>query len=356
MKRIFVLCDGTWQSELNNTPTNVAQFMKLLGRQGPDGTEQIVIYNKGVGANVNLSERISGGAFGEGLEEIIEAAYVNLASNYQTGDEVYLVGFSRGAYTVRSLAGLIRACGLLPPKNLVDQAKKAYKLYRDKTSAVDNPSQQNFRRENESVQIPIKALCCFDTVGAMGIPAIFPFTFISKFMPFKHAFHDTQLNRLIENAFHAIAIDEHRKLFMVTPMDPSPNNTDQRVVQAWFPGDHTCVGGGADVKMANSALLWMISELKKLGVAFDNDIIRQLKTDPMAEYQDSASGLWNPFTYLPKALRPVARISHAIHRSGAFRLLGSNDYHPRNISPEIQTDILMANNNAPSDLQVLDIP
>jgi uncharacterized protein (DUF2235 family) len=107
MKRLIVCCDGTWQSLANVDPTNVAKLARAVKlKSEKDNIPQILYYDDGVGTN-GLIDRIMGGAFGKGLDLVIADAYRFLCMNYSIGDEIYFFGFSRGAYTVRSLAGLI---------------------------------------------------------------------------------------------------------------------------------------------------------------------------------------------------------------------------------------------------------
>lgn len=352
MKRIFVLCDGTWQSAMQPTATNVLELDTLLARRDSNGIVQVILYNDGVGVSSVRMPHLTGGAFGTGLDDIIRRSYENLLSNYEKGDEVYLVGFSRGAYEVRRLAGMIRASGLLPPKNIT-HSRRAWELFKDRSEPVDGQAAIEFRRNYESTIIPIKALFCFDTVGDYGIPAI-----ISQFNQLHpaDAFHDTLLSRCIENAYHAMALDEHRQAFMVTPMEPSPNSRTQVVKQVWFPGCHSDVGGGdgRTVKLANGPLLWMVSEFERLGVAFDEAAVNKTKADPDIEFYDSASGF--PFGFLPKEPRPVRRISTHFHHSVFERLMDLQlDYEPSNIDPEMRLKIKRAGQNAPKNAQVLTI-
>ena len=106
MKRLIVCCDGTWQKLANSCPTNVVKIAQAIKPVASDGTPQIVFYDEGIGTGDEIN-RITGGAFGWGIDQNIQDAYRFLCLNYEAGDEIYLFGFSRGAYTVRSLAGLL---------------------------------------------------------------------------------------------------------------------------------------------------------------------------------------------------------------------------------------------------------
>jgi len=357
MKRIFVLCDGTWQSELNRTDTNVMHILRLLKTVGEGGIVQVSLYDAGVGSGEDIASHITGGISGIGLDDIIMNSYTGLADNYEAGDDVFICGFSRGSYVARSLAGLIHKAGLLPRERL-DKADDAYSLYRNRDEAVDGPAADQFRRINSSPQITIKALCCFDTVGAMGFPDPYPIWPIGKLVEDankKYEFYDTNLSRLIEYGLHAVSIDERRKTFMVTPMDRSPNCPDQVVKQVWFSGCHSDVGGGqaSTVKLASVALKWMIGEMEALGTSFDQAAVAQIQTDPTIPFPDSASGL--PFGMLPKEHRPIVGSPKLFHRSVFERLVKVKDYMPVNVEPAVRAALIEAGNANPV-LSVIEVP
>ena len=131
-----------------------------------DGIPQIVFYDAGLGT-AGGTDRLMGGAFGSGIDNNIQQLYTFLSHNYEEGDEVYMFGFSRGAYTVRSLAGFIHECGLCR-RNALGQVEEAYELYR-KNLGPNAPELVKFREENGD-RIPLELVLCFDTVGSLGIP------------------------------------------------------------------------------------------------------------------------------------------------------------------------------------------
>lgn len=273
-KRLIVCCDGTWQHLGNSTLTNVAKFAQAVAPIGEDGTPQIVFYDEGIGTELT-SNFLSGGAFGRGIDYHIQEAYSFLALNYNPGDEIYLLGFSRGAYTVRSLAGFIYNSGLLK-RERINQITKAYELYRDRTLHPDqSPELVNFR-QNNGERVPIKFLGCWDTVGSLGIPNLLPFRLVRKSFNQRYAFHSPKLSSIIEHARHAIAIDEPRQAFSLTPMEQGEaGKNTQTLKQVWFPGNHGCVGGGDEryKGFSDAALEWMIQEAEELGLALKPDYI-----------------------------------------------------------------------------------
>lgn len=273
VKRLIVCCDGTWNSLGMACPTNVVKFSQACKPIAADGTPQILYYDEGLGTSRFVVDKVMGGAFGWGIDENIQDAYRFLCLNYTDGDEIYLFGFSRGAYTVRSLAGMIYCSGLLPHQH-IPQISIAYELYRARgdENAPSKDKATHFRQQYGSRQIDITLLGCWDTVGALGIPQLWPAIPINDTFNRKYRFHDDQVNRKIQHALHAMAIDERRKPFDVTHMKPSENANTQ-IKEVWFPGNHGCVGGGtADLTgLSDAALQWMVDEIAQfgLGLAFD---------------------------------------------------------------------------------------
>lgn len=236
----------------------------------PDNVPQIVFYDGGVGTEGSGVDRIMGGATGVGIDLNVQQLYTFLAMNYDEGDEIYMFGFSRGSYTVRSLVGMMNEAGLLYRSEL-DFIKEAYDLYRDNVD-IESEVAQKFRKEH-SRRVPITLLACFDTVGALGIPkfAPFPFSLISNTE--KYRFHDTKLCETIENAIHAVSIDEDMIPFAPTLMAPHANVGSKQLTQKFLAGRHGGVGGGTETTepLARNALKFVVEEMERrgLGLAVD---------------------------------------------------------------------------------------
>src|SRR4028118_266391 len=243
MKRLVICCDGTWQQLANPYPTNIVKLAQSVKPIASDGVPQIVFYDEGVGTDSN---KLLGGATGLGIDRNIEDAYRFLSLNYIAGDEIYLFGFSRGAYTVRSLAGMIYCSGLLS-RRYITKASEAYELYRNRGIKPNDEEAKSFRKDyvkDNGERVPITLLGCFDTVGALGIPLVPAFRKFEGQLKARYKFHDTTLNKDVENAVHAVAIDEIREVFDVTLMTKNPDAPNQKLRQVWFPGEHGCIGGG----------------------------------------------------------------------------------------------------------------
>ena len=164
-----------------------------------------MFYDPGLGTAGGLSDRIMGGSVGDGIDRNIQQLYTFLALNYDEGDEIYMFGYSRGAYTVRSLAGLIYDAGLVR-RDQVQWVAEAYQLYRDDVGP-DSERAVAFRGAHGS-RVPIKLVACFDTVGALGPPLG---GILQRFNDSRYGFHDTVLGENIENGIHIMSIDEDRR-------------------------------------------------------------------------------------------------------------------------------------------------
>jgi uncharacterized protein (DUF2235 family) len=209
-KRIAFCADGTWQTATNRT--NVYRFYKALTLSA----DQMPFYDEGVGADGNPIIAVAGGAFGTGLWEKVKRGYSKFAHVYEKGDDLYLFGFSRGAYTARSVAGMIATVGL-PTQNFTDElVETAFSAYR---AITDEERKEHLDKlKNCNMFVPdIQMVGVWDTVGALGIPAIF-----GGVDPVVYGFLNRNLSPRVKNAYHALAIDEKRAQFQHTLWDTTP--------------------------------------------------------------------------------------------------------------------------------------
>lgn len=280
-KRLIVCCDGTWNSLLGARDatglTNVARLYLSLPPTGADGARQITEYVPGVGTGP--FERLRGGAFGFGLSRRVKQAYRFLVDNYEPGDELWFFGFSRGAFTARSTAGFVRKCSILRREE-AGRVGEAYRLYRARgpRNHPDADGPRAFRERYGHPAMRIRFVGVWDTVGALGFP-------VSQWNPLgalnaRWAFHDTTLSSWVEQARHAVAIDERRGPFRPTLWQLSEKSTpmSQTLQQAWFCGVHSDVGGGIRAKpgddgdaagLSQVAFAWMLREAESAGLAVD---------------------------------------------------------------------------------------
>jgi uncharacterized protein (DUF2235 family) len=321
-KRLIVCADGTWNDEDGGgAPTNVAKLHGCLQTHYVEGLDQWVYYHSGVGTR--WRERFSGGAFGAGINRNIIDCYTFLVENYKPGDELYFFGFSRGAYTVRSLAGLIRNSGIVCDRGQIQQAFELYRSRRPK----DHPSAPKaiaFRREHAHVtrahvssgadsdayqnSPEIKFIGVWDTVGALG----YPLPFFAALKPLLSLlgmnwwFHDTDLSTTVKYAYHALAIHERRSDFTPTlwtrQVDDAnqPKRPDQILEQVFLPGVHCDVGGGyGGAALSDVAYRWMVEKAAATGLMFREDARKagmRLAPGPLGRLHDSFTGaflLWD---------------------------------------------------------------
>ncbi len=327
MKRLVICCDGTWQQLTSAYPSNVVKLAQSVKPIASDGIPQVIFYDPGIGTD---SQKILGGATGVGIDTNIEDCYRFLSLNYVDGDEIYLFGFSRGAYTVRSLAGMIYCSGLLDRPH-VTKTHEAYELYRDRGIKPRDQKAVEYRA-TYGASVPITLIGCFDTVGALGIPGIPAFKKFNDQLNKRYRFHDTTLNRKIQNGLHAVAIDEIREIFDVTRMKKHPEAENQRVIEKWFPGEHGCVGGGTQEHsgLSDAALQWMIDSTRNLGLGLDFDT-SVIPTGINPNYKCDFKNDVGFFKLAGIKFRDVGDVVEDIHDSTLNRLKSRKDYRPKNL-------------------------
>jgi uncharacterized protein (DUF2235 family) len=268
MKRLVVCCDGTWDvpqrtDEGVPSPSNVSKLYDAVAPEAPDGTKQVPFYEPGVGSR--RREHLRGGAFGFGLSRNVRECYGFLIEKYEPGDELFFFGFSRGAFTARSTVGFVRNSGILLREN-ADRIDEAFQLYRDRDEATKpgGATAQDFRGKYSHPDTRIHFVGVWDTVGSLGVPLNIPF--LTK----RWSFHDTNLSTWVDNAFHAVAIDERRKPFRPTLWTQKDPTAGQTLEQVFFSGVHCNIGGGyRDTGLSDIALLWMAGHANQAGLALD---------------------------------------------------------------------------------------
>ncbi|MDF5720751.1 MAG: DUF2235 domain-containing protein [Rhizonema sp. PD37] len=329
MKRLVVCCDGTWQQLSNPCPGNVIKMAQAVKATASDGTPQIVFYDEGVGTD-SQATKLMGGIAGLGIDKNIQDGYRFLSLNYVPGDEIYLFGFSRGAYTVRSLAGMIHCSGLQDRAHIT-KAPEAYELYRKRDVKPKDAEAIKYREENGD-RVPITLLGCFDTVGALGIPPLPAFKQVQEQLHQRYKFHDTTLNTCIHNALHAVAIDEIREAFAVTPMKKNANAENQRLLEVWFPGGHGCVGGGTEENkgLSDAALQWMIDSIGKLELGLELDP-SAIPTGINPDYNCTFKNAPGIFKLSGIKYREVSDNIEELHESTIKRWQNFKDYRPKNL-------------------------
>ena len=372
----IVLCsDGTGNSTIKNRGTNVHKLYEALDiAPSADQSRQIGFYDDGVGTGSLKFMRALGGAFGFGFARNLRDLYMSLCRVYRPGDAIYLFGFSRGAYTVRGLAGLIAACGIVPGSALSEGDLRravgdAYRVYR-RGYRPDNPENRRdataraeaFRKHYGAYEpgnpVRITFIGVWDTVGAVGFPdGTLPKRILWILSGYRVPwFKNYYLNPIVDRACHALAIDDERRTFHpelwdehVPPDSPIPKHKrvtgrdgkerDARLEQVWFPGVHSNVGGGY-VKHGISlvTLDWMMRRAHAAGLRFstlDSEMYveRQNAHDKL---YDSRAGLGAYYRYRPRDIGGICQErgieDPRIHVSAIDRVaLRTEGYAPGNV-------------------------
>ena len=314
-KRLIVACDGTWMNSDNGferdtllpwdhsghlqVPSNITRICRAVLPRSVDGHNQIVYYQAGVGTEESWWDQLYGGSTGAGLSENIREAYAFLATNYLPGDEIFLLGFSRGAFTARSIAAMIANVGLLTVEGMVEfyaifkdwehQLDPLYesqwpdKPFPNKPKVKDPAYREELARLGMTrLGIDIRAVAVWDTVGALGVPKIGLLQSKSD----EYAFVDTKVPPNVEHAFQALALDEYRKPFGPSLWDrPEGQQYPKVLKQCWFPGVHSNVGGSYDdTDLADITLAWMMAQLYPF-IDFDLAYIPRQRQSIIKHYQ-----------------------------------------------------------------------
>lgn len=346
-KKIVICCDGTG-NQISNQLSNVLKFYRVIQKSD----DQLVYYSPGVGtvgdydswqlAKQKVRE-VLGLATGYGLDANVLDAYRFLCTHYEDNDEIWLFGFSRGAYTVRVLAAFVYVIGLLKPGqlNLADYAFTAYKkashdsrkankiadedalraAASDAEIAAGLPAAWEFRRVAASRAVTIKFIGVWDTVASVIVPRP------DRLLLDLQSLRFTRTNPGVEIFRHAISIDERRRMFRLHPWnEPQTFKTNpfnnknwkpQDTRQVWFAGVHADIGGGypeAESGLSKFPLLWMINQAKGAGLKTSTAMVNHLvlghmrkdsprvyvPPDAQAELHRSLKGFWWILEIIPK--------------------------------------------------------
>lgn len=342
-KRIVVCADGTWnrpEKDLEkDVPSNVLRIARAIEPMGDDHMPQQVFYDWGVGS---YYDPIVGGLAGKGLNKNIMDCYRYIVQNYSPGDEVFLFGFSRGAYTVRSLCGLINNCGIIKRTD-AHLIQKAFTHFKTSGNVYkpEGEASVEFRQAHSHASREVTFIGVWDTVGALGIPFS-----VLGLLDSKDEFYDTKLGANVSIARHALAIDERRSDFEPTIWLPR-SGIDLK--QVWFAGVHGDVGGAYEPenqggsRLSDISLDWMMREAEAAGLKLEAHLRQNLRPSPTATLHQSLDGLYrlrSPFD------RPIdhGKGTVLLHSSVKQRYDRCPDYRPKNLEEYI------SNHGWPDDL------
>ncbi|KAF2672835.1 hypothetical protein BT63DRAFT_409907 [Microthyrium microscopicum] len=321
-KKLVVLCDGTWQNSdygwekdswspfdhgHPQVPTNVTRLGRALLPESSDSHPQIISYHAGVGSSSwSITDHLLGGGLAYGISSNIRDAYVFLVDNFMeaaphVSDQIFLVGFSRGAFTARSIGGMISSIGLLhkdamqyfyyifqdyemagaDKPHYTPMIKKAFPDFHVESSVSDAARfLEDYKKElvkrNLTRIVDIEAIAVWDTVGTLGLP-VTPVLQKIGLPSAIHAyrFYDTGISERVRHAFHAMALDERRSAFNATVWERQADNKTTILKQVWFPGAHSNIGGGYENQaMADISLAWMMDQLDPF-LDFDKNYLKK---------------------------------------------------------------------------------
>ncbi|MEP4547394.1 MAG: DUF2235 domain-containing protein [Saccharospirillum sp.] len=334
MANIIVCADGTWnrpEEDLEEDhPSNVLRLARAITpEQG--GQRQHVFYDWGLGS---YHSKLSAGATGRGIHKNIVDGYRYIVQNYHPGDRIYLFGFSRGAYTVRALSGLINNCGILKRVD-APLIAEAWKIYKSPV-ARNSPSGANavaFRQRHAHSTRNVHFVGVWDTVGSLGIPFS-----LMGLLDSHDEFYDTKMGANVAIARHAIAIDEQREDFEPTVWLPRPG-VDLK--QVWFAGVHSDVGGsyppdkGTGLLASDVPLSWMIKEAKAAGLSVESHLESGLTDGVRARLHKTRKHVYRLKRPLHRELQPKDRPIR-IHPSVKARYLADSQYRPKQLTALVE--------------------
>jgi uncharacterized protein (DUF2235 family) len=363
-KNIIICADGTGNTTVKGRGTNVFKLYEAVDQNGhrfdDTAVQQVAIYHDGVGTESLKWVRIFGGVFGWGLSRNVKQLYGELARVYDRDDRILLFGFSRGAFTVRTLAGLVTSCGILDPSRYSTNygfrraIRQAYRFYRRKYQTVfsrmlrgtvtieDKELRTRFSVGIEAFADPdrriIEFIGVWDTVDAVGSP--FGFADIINSMVYRFKFPDTTLSPEVAHACQALALDEPRQSFKPVMWCEEPGDAS-RIEQVWFAGSHSNVGGGYPRQgMSLVALDWMMRKAEAHGVRFlpQHRLLYQDGTDVDDKMYDPRAGLGMFYRWQPRNVAELCRrnnVAPKVHRTVFQRIARNTEgYAPGSVPPD----------------------
>ncbi len=373
-KNIVICSDGTGNTTSKGRGTNVFKLFEAVDvhghRSSPFSSRQVAFYDDGVGTEPWKPIRLLTGALGLGLSRNVKELYADLARAYEPGDQIYLFGFSRGAFTVRTLAALIAGCGIVDWAQcasddiLTQRVEAAYEAYRERYQTdlsrwvlgeTRRPTAAERARTGFRAQYPvlhpvrIRFIGVWDTVDAVGLPIAHAAEFINRFI-YRFKFPDLKLSAQVDRACHAISIDDERHTFHPVMW----GGEDRRIEQVWFAGVHSNVGGGYPKQgMSLVALAWMLKRAEQADLRFvaadrahywDHQNVHD-------KLYDSRAGLASYYRYKPRDIGKMCEQHHVtpeVHLSAIERILqGTDGYAPGNVPRSLE---IVATEPEPRDL------
>jgi hypothetical protein len=360
-KNIVICSDGTGNSAVKDRGTNVFKIFESIDLNGhrlnPNLDPQVPIYDDGVGTEDFRPLKIFAGVTGWGLSRNVKQLYKELCRIYDPDDRIFLFGFSRGAFTVRTLAGFIVQCGIIDAqkqptaKALDDCVNRAYKAYRRcyqtalmrlLRGAATNTATEEFKvRFCYAQQTRIHFIGVWDTVDAVGLP--FHTSDLINALIYRFKFPNQRLSDQVDHAYHALAVDDDRHSFHPLLWDQRASSPGklQKIEQVWFAGAHANVGGGYPKQgLSLTALYWLMTKAQSAGLRFIPDEYGYYRDHANVDDKlyDPRAGLGVFYRWKPRDVAQLCRengVTPAIHLSVIERIAhGTEDYTPGNLPPD----------------------
>ena len=359
-KNIIVCSDGTGNTAIKGRGTNVFKIFEAIDlnshRYDPSRDPQVAIYDDGVGTESVKLLKLLGGVFGVGLSRNVRQLYKELCRIYDPGDRIYLFGFSRGAFTVRTLVGLIHYCGILKTAELHDNSEleqlvnDAYRGYRRRyrtklmTALVGEPDLDELARlkqERSHGKEHIELVGVWDTVDAVGLPFPMFASFVNATL-YQFKFPSSVLSPIVKRAYHALAIDDERHSFepLLWTETGAEQANAQVIEQVWFSGAHSNVGGGYPKQgMSLVALDWMMKHAQDAGLRFigSERMYYREHTNVDDKLYNPRAGLGRFYRWQPRDIAKLCqdKCRPKLHMSALERAAhGTEDYAPGNLPPQ----------------------
>jgi uncharacterized protein (DUF2235 family) len=360
-KNIVICSDGTGNSAIKDRGTNVFKIFESIDLNGhrfnPKLEPQVPIYDDGVGTEDFRPVKIFAGITGWGLSRNVKQLYKELCRIYDPGDKIFLFGFSRGAFTVRTLAGFIVKCGIIDAQkqptaeafdNCVNRAYKAYRsCYRTalmrllRGEATDTATEEFKVRFCYAPQTRIHFIGVWDTVDAVGMP--FHISDFINAVIYRFKFPNQRLSEQVDHAYHALAVDDDRHSFhpLLWDQQASRPGKSQKIEQVWFAGAHANVGGGYPKQgLSLTAMHWLMTKAQNAGLRFIPGEYEYYRDHANVDDKlyDPRAGMGLFYRWKPRDIAQLCRandVTPAIHLSVMERIAhGTEDYSPGNLPPD----------------------
>jgi uncharacterized protein (DUF2235 family) len=378
-KNIVICSDGTGNSAIKDRGTNVFRIFESIDLNGhrfnPQLDPQVPIYDDGVGTEDFRPVKIFAGITGWGLSRNVKQLYKELCRIYDPGDKIFLFGFSRGAFTVRTLAGFIVKCGIIDAqkqptaKDFDDCVNRAYKAYRNcyrtalmrllRGEVTDSATEEFKVRFCYAQQTRIHFIGVWDTVDAVGLP--FHVSDLINAVIYRFKFPNRRLSEQVDHAYHALAVDDDRHSFHPLLWDQRRSNPAklQKIEQVWFAGAHANVGGGYPKQgLSLTAMHWLMTKAQNAGLRFIRGEYQYYRDHANVDDKlyDPRAGMGVFYRWKPRDIARLCRangVTPAIHLSVMERIAhGTEDYSPGNLPAEARI-VITPNGDQEKDAAVV---